>query len=69
MTLMFPLILLAETIPSFTDSIALVCHGVAWRTWESMRIPARALLDANDDDKLIPFVIYGQYQDHGLYLR
>ncbi len=31
--------------------------------WESMRRVARAMLDAKGDDKLIPFVTYGNSQD------
>ena len=31
--------------------------------WESMRITARALLDARGDDELIPFIIHGKSQD------
>jgi tripartite-type tricarboxylate transporter receptor subunit TctC len=36
--------------------------GACW-TWESMRTTARALLDAKGDEKLIPFVIEGKYED------
>jgi tripartite-type tricarboxylate transporter receptor subunit TctC len=35
-----------------------VCFG-----WESMRVIARAMLDAKGDDKLIPFVTHGDSQD------
>ena len=35
-----------------------LCSG-----WESMRVTARALLDAKGDDKLIPFVIHGRVED------
>lgn len=35
-----------------------LCSG-----WESMRVTARAMLDAKGDDKLIPFVIHGQVED------
>jgi tripartite-type tricarboxylate transporter receptor subunit TctC len=35
-----------------------LCSG-----WESMRVTARALLDAQGDDKLIPFVIHGRVED------
>jgi tripartite-type tricarboxylate transporter receptor subunit TctC len=31
--------------------------------WESMRVTARALLDAKGDDKLIPFIINEQWED------
>ncbi|HXV78747.1 MAG TPA: hypothetical protein VEG60_02600 [Candidatus Binatia bacterium] len=36
--------------------------GACW-TWESMRTTARALLDAKGDERLIPFVIEGDYED------
>jgi len=35
-----------------------LCSG-----WESMRVTARTLLDANGDDKLIPFVFHGKVED------
>ncbi len=35
-----------------------LCSG-----WESMRVTARALLDAKGDDKLIPFIVHGKSQD------
>ena len=35
-----------------------ICYG-----WESMKVVASALLDAKGDDKLIPFVTYGDSQD------
>jgi tripartite-type tricarboxylate transporter receptor subunit TctC len=35
-----------------------LCSG-----WESMRVTARSLLDANGDDKLIPFIIEGKMED------
>ncbi len=31
--------------------------------WESMRFTAKSMLDAKEDDKLIPFVTYGDSQD------
>ena len=34
------------------------CYG-----WESMKVTARALLDAKGDDKLIPFITFGDSQD------
>jgi len=37
-------------------------EGVCY-DWESMRVTARALLDAKGDAKLIPFVTYGDSQD------
>jgi tripartite-type tricarboxylate transporter receptor subunit TctC len=36
--------------------------GACWG-WESMRTTARSMLDASGDDKLIPFVTYGDSQD------
>jgi tripartite-type tricarboxylate transporter receptor subunit TctC len=35
-----------------------LCSG-----WESMRVTARSMLNANGDDKLIPFVIHGHVED------
>ena len=35
-----------------------LCSG-----WESMRVTARSMLDANGDDKLIPFVFHGRVED------
>jgi tripartite-type tricarboxylate transporter receptor subunit TctC len=35
-----------------------LCSG-----WESMRVTARAMLDAQGDDKLIPFVFHGRVKD------
>jgi len=35
-----------------------LCSG-----WESMRVTARAMLDAKGDDKLIPFVFHGRVED------
>lgn len=35
-----------------------LCSG-----WESMRVTARAMLDAQGDDKLIPFVFHGHVED------
>ncbi len=35
-----------------------ICSG-----WESMRVTARAMLDAEGDDKLIPFIIHGKIED------
>ncbi len=31
--------------------------------WESMRVTARAMLDAPGDDKLIPFIVHSRWQD------
>ncbi|HSE91225.1 MAG TPA: hypothetical protein VLJ79_33760 [Candidatus Binatia bacterium] len=36
--------------------------GACWG-WESMRTTARSMLDASGEDKLIPFVTYGDFQD------
>jgi hypothetical protein len=36
--------------------------GACW-TWESMRTTARAMLDAKGDDRLIPFVIEGKWDE------
>ncbi len=36
--------------------------GSCWG-WESMRVVARAVLDAKGDDKLIPFLIHGTLDD------
>lgn len=36
--------------------------GACW-TWESMRATARSLLDAKGDERLIPFIIEGDYED------
>jgi tripartite-type tricarboxylate transporter receptor subunit TctC len=35
-----------------------ICSG-----WESMRVTARAMLDATGEDKLIPFIIHGRIED------
>jgi tripartite-type tricarboxylate transporter receptor subunit TctC len=35
-----------------------ICSG-----WESMRVTARAMLDAKGEDELIPFVIHGKMED------
>lgn len=35
-----------------------LCSG-----WESMRVTARAMLDAKGEDKLIPFIIHGHVED------
>jgi hypothetical protein len=37
-------------------------EGVCYQ-WESMKVTARALLDAKGDDKLIPFLTYGDSQE------
>ncbi len=36
--------------------------GACWG-WESMKVVARAVLDAKGDDKLIPFLTHGDSQD------
>jgi tripartite-type tricarboxylate transporter receptor subunit TctC len=38
--------------------ISALCSG-----WESMRVTARSMLDAQGDNKLIPFVIHGHVED------
>src|SRR5918996_723900 len=35
-----------------------ICSG-----WESMRVTARSMLDAQGEDKLIPFIIHGKLED------
>jgi len=58
-----------KVIPGYggTATISIVMQkrdldGACWG-WESMRVVARAVLDAKGDDKLIPFVTYGNPQD------
>ena len=36
--------------------------GACW-SWESMRVTAKSMLEAKGDDKLIPFITYGNPQD------
>lgn len=36
--------------------------GACW-TWDSMRVTARAMLDADGDGKLIPFIVHGKSED------
>jgi tripartite-type tricarboxylate transporter receptor subunit TctC len=36
--------------------------GACW-TWDSMRVTARAMLDATGDDKLIPYIVHGKSED------
>ena len=36
--------------------------GACW-TWDSMRVTARSMLDAQGDDKFIPFVVHGKSSD------
>jgi tripartite-type tricarboxylate transporter receptor subunit TctC len=36
--------------------------GACW-TWDSMRSTARAMLDAKSDEKMIPFIINGKWED------
>ena len=40
------------------QEIDALCSG-----WESMRVTARSMLDAQGDDKLIPFIVHGKSQD------
>src|SRR5918992_1017404 len=58
-----------EVIPGYTGTakirLAMRSHevdGACW-TWDSMRSTARAMLDANGDDKMIPFIINGKWDD------
>lgn len=37
-------------------------EGACW-TWESMKVTARALLDASGEDKLIPYIIHKRLKD------
>ena len=36
--------------------------GACW-TWDSMRVTARSMLDADGDNKLIPFIVHGKSED------
>ena len=36
--------------------------GACW-TWDSMRVTARAMLDATGDSKLVPFIVHGKSED------
>jgi len=36
--------------------------GACW-TWDSIRVTARSMLDAKGDDKLIPYLIEGKFED------
>jgi hypothetical protein len=38
-------------------------EGGCW-TWESMRTTARPMLDAQGDEKLIPYLIHSRWEDH-----
>lgn len=58
-----------EVIPGYTGTskIRLAMRsrevdGACW-TWDSMRSTARALLDAKGDDRMIPFIINGKWDD------
>jgi tripartite-type tricarboxylate transporter receptor subunit TctC len=58
-----------EVIPGYTGTskIRLAMRsrevdGACW-TWDSMRSTARAMLDAKGDDKMIPFIINGKWDD------
>jgi hypothetical protein len=58
-----------EVIPGYTGTskIRLAMRsrevdGACW-TWDSMRSTARAMLDAKGDDKMIPFIINGKWED------
>jgi hypothetical protein len=58
-----------EVIPGYSGTskirLAMRSHevdGGCW-TWDSMRSTARSMLDARGDDKMIPFIINGQWND------
>ncbi|HSE91466.1 MAG TPA: hypothetical protein VLJ79_34980 [Candidatus Binatia bacterium] len=58
-----------EVIPGYTGTskirLAMRSHevdGACW-TWDSMRSTARSMLDAKGDDKMIPFIINGKWED------
>lgn len=36
--------------------------GACW-TWDSMRATARSMIEAKGNDKMIPFIIDGQWED------
>lgn len=58
-----------EVIPGYTGTskirLAMRSHevdGACW-TWDSMRSTARAMLDANGGDKMIPFIVADRWED------
>jgi tripartite-type tricarboxylate transporter receptor subunit TctC len=58
-----------EIIPGYTGTskIRLAMRsrevdGACW-TWDSMRSTARSMLDAKGDEKMIPFIINGKWED------
>ena len=58
-----------EVIPGYTGTakirLAMRSHevdGACW-TWDSMRSTARSMLDAKGDDKMMPFIINGKWDD------
>jgi tripartite-type tricarboxylate transporter receptor subunit TctC len=58
-----------NVIPGYTGTskirLAMRSHevdGACW-TWDSMRSTARSMLDAKGDDKMIPFIINGKWED------
>jgi tripartite-type tricarboxylate transporter receptor subunit TctC len=58
-----------EVIPGYTGTSKIrlamrsrEVEGACW-TWDSMRSTARAMLDAKDDEKMIPFIINGNWED------
>ena len=58
-----------DVIPGFkgTSSVRVAMQrreldGACW-TWESMRTTGRAMLDAKGDERLIPFIMAGQYEE------
>jgi tripartite-type tricarboxylate transporter receptor subunit TctC len=58
-----------EVIPGYTGTSKIrlamssrEVDGACW-TWDSMRSTARSMLDAKGDDKMIPFIINGKWDD------
>ncbi len=58
-----------EVIPGYTGTSTIriamqkrEVDGACW-SWESMRVTARAMLDAKGDDRLIPFITHGRTGD------
>jgi len=58
-----------DVIPGYTGTskirLAMRSHevdGACW-TWDSMRSTARSMLEAKGDDKMIPFIINGKWDD------
>ena len=58
-----------DVIPGYTGTskirLAMRSHevdGACW-TWDSMRSTARSMLNAKGDDRMIPFIIHGKWDD------